>query len=130
MFLQVLQKIEKIKDFFFWLTVHGPCIQGSPSICMGNVFFVVMITSLHCANLLPDERSPVLTWPMCRQFSNPITSIRLSPKSVIALIRNEWEKEAWLIASHTINKLVDLKFSLKRFLQSYDLEGEWPHHSM
>lgn len=46
------------------LTVHGPCIQGSPSICIGKVFFVVIITSLHCANLLPDDRSPVLTCPM------------------------------------------------------------------
>lgn len=65
------------------LTVHGPCIHGSPSICIGKVFFVVSTTSLHWANLRPEALSPVLTWPMCRQFSNPITSIRRSPKSEI-----------------------------------------------
>lgn len=65
------------------LTVHGPCIHGSPSICIGNVFFVVSITSLHCANRRPDARSPVFTSPNWRQFFNPITSIRLSPMSVI-----------------------------------------------
>lgn len=73
---------------------------------MGKVFLVVKITSLHCAKRrtesnnmkivsrsfpgrifiqLPKRRaeafSPVLTCPMCRQFSNPITSIRWSPIS-------------------------------------------------
>lgn len=75
---------------------------------MGKVFLVVKITSLHCAvgrtesnNMkivsrsfpgrifiqLPKRRaeafSPVLTCPMCRQFSNPITSIRWSPISEV-----------------------------------------------
>lgn len=31
------------------LTIEGACIQGSPSICMGKVFLVSRITSLHCA---------------------------------------------------------------------------------
>ena len=70
------------KTFEKKLTVHGPCIHGSPSICIGNLLVVVMVTLLHCANRLPDSRSPVLTWPMCRQLSNPMTSIRLSPISV------------------------------------------------
>lgn len=63
------------------LTVHAPCIHGSPSICMGNVFFVVIMTSEHCANRRPDARKPVRTCPMCKQFSKPITSNRLSPIS-------------------------------------------------
>jgi hypothetical protein len=72
---------------WFWeaLTVLGPCIQGSPSICMGNVFLVVMMTSLHWAKRRPDARRPVRTWPMCRQFSRPITSMRRSPKSEIEI---------------------------------------------
>lgn len=68
--------------WIYLLTVHGICIQGSPSICMGNVFLVLMMTSLHWANRRPEARRPVRTWPMCRQFSRPITSIRRSPKSI------------------------------------------------
>lgn len=66
---------------FLQLTVHGPCIQGSPSICMGNRLLVIMVTLLHWASLLPECRRPVFTWPMCKQFSKPITSMRLSPMS-------------------------------------------------
>lgn len=65
-------------------TEQAPCIQGSPSICIGNVFLVFITTSLHCANLRPDALRPVLTWPMCRQFSRPITSMRWSPISWMA----------------------------------------------
>lgn len=71
-------------EFFtllFQLTVQGPCIQGSPSICMGNRLLVMMVTLLHWASLLPECRSPVFTCPICKQFSRPITSIRLSPMS-------------------------------------------------
>lgn len=69
------------KIFNLELTVQGICIQGSPSICMGNVFLVLMMTSLHCAKRRPEARSPVRTCPMCRQFSRPMTSMRRSPKS-------------------------------------------------
>lgn len=41
----------------------------------------MMVTLLHWASLLPECRSPVFTWPICKQFSRPITSIRLSPMS-------------------------------------------------
>lgn len=32
----------------------GACIHGSPSICIGKVFFVLSIISLHCAKRRPD----------------------------------------------------------------------------
>ena len=68
------------------LTVPGGCSQGSPSTCIGNRFFTLTITWLHCANLFPEDLKPVRTWPMCKQFSKPTTSINLSPISV-----NNWE---------------------------------------
>ena len=66
------------------LTVHGAWHHGSPSTCIGNFFFIFMITEEHCANRFPEERSPVRTWPMCKQFSKPTTSISLSPISKIS----------------------------------------------
>lgn len=62
-------------------TVHGGCIHGSPSICMGNLFLVLITTDEHCARRRPEALSPVLTCPMCRQFSSPMTSMRRSPMS-------------------------------------------------
>ena len=44
------------------LTVQGGWFQGSPSICIGNCFLVLITTLEHCANLLPDDLRPVLTW--------------------------------------------------------------------
>jgi len=64
-----------------YLTVHGGCIHGSPSICMGNVFLVLIATDEHCARRRPEALSPVRTCPMCRQFSSPMTSMRWSPMS-------------------------------------------------
>lgn len=65
----------------FLVTVQGICIQGSPSICIGNVFLVFIIISLHWAKRRPEALKPVRTWPICRQFSKPITSINRSPIS-------------------------------------------------
>ena len=45
-----------------YCTVHGLWFQGSPSICMGNCFLVLITTWLHCASRLPLDRSPVRTW--------------------------------------------------------------------
>merc|ERR1712223_1265868 len=42
----------------------------------------------HWASLFPEERSPVRTWPICRQFSKPTTSILLSPISCTAPLRS------------------------------------------
>ena len=64
------------------LTVQGGCSQGSPSICMGKCFLVLITMDEHWASRFPDDRSPVRTCPMCRQFSRPTTSISLSPISV------------------------------------------------
>lgn len=69
------------KDDFMFCTVHGGCIHGSPSICMGNLFLVLITTDEHCASRRPEALSPVLTCPMCRQFSSPMTSMRRSPMS-------------------------------------------------
>src|SRR5699024_9241494 len=68
-------------NFPLKLTVVGGCIQGSPSICIGNVFLVLITTEEHCASLLPLALNPVLTCPICRQFSSPMTSINPSPIS-------------------------------------------------
>ena len=43
-------------------TVQGLWFHGSPSICMGNCFLVLITTWLHCASRLPLDRSPVRTW--------------------------------------------------------------------
>lgn len=67
-------------------TVVGGCIQGSPSICIGKVFLVFITTDEHWASLRPLALSPVRTWPICKQFSKPIISIRPSPMSEITLI--------------------------------------------
>lgn len=70
-------------------TVVGGCIQGSPSICIGNVFLVLIVTDEHCANLLPLAVMPILTCPICKQLSNPITSISPSPISWIKKFLSE-----------------------------------------
>jgi hypothetical protein len=53
------------KSFDFFknreLTVVGGCIHGSPSICMGKVFLVLITTEEHCASLRPLALRPVLT---------------------------------------------------------------------
>jgi hypothetical protein len=77
--LYAVQLWEGVKINF--LTVQGGCIHGSPSICMGNVFLVLITTDEHCARRRPEALSPVRTFPMCRQFSSPMTSIRRSPMS-------------------------------------------------
>ena len=64
-------------------TVPGGCSHGSPSTCMGKRFFTLTTTWLHCANLLPEDLKPVLTWPIWRQFSRPTTSMSLSPISTV-----------------------------------------------
>jgi len=78
-----------IGTWFLWLIsiVPGGCSQGSPSTCMGNLFLTWTMTWLHWASLLPEDRKPVLTWPIWRQFSRPTTSISLSPISCVA-----WER--------------------------------------
>lgn len=81
----IIINITKQNIFFFQtkiLTVQGGCIQGSPSICIGKVLFVVITTEEHWARRRPDALRPVLTCPIWRQFSRPITSMSLSPISV------------------------------------------------
>lgn len=74
----------------YLLTVVAGCIHGSPSICIGKVFFVFIEMEEHCAKRLPLALNPVLTCPICRQFSNPITSIRPSPISEKLSISAFW----------------------------------------
>lgn len=85
--LSLLSPEFNIYKFSWWwlfeLTVVGGCIQGSPSICMGKVFLVLIMMDEHCANLLPLALKPVLTCPIWRQFSKPITSMSPSPISKI-----------------------------------------------
>ena len=73
-------------------TVHGTWHHGSPSTCIGNFFFVLIISDEHWANRFPDDRSPVRTWPIWRQFSRPTTSICLSPMSVKHLNNRNYER--------------------------------------
>lgn len=50
-----------ILQYNFSLTVVGGCIHGSPSICMGKVFLVLIKMEEHCAKRLPLALNPVLT---------------------------------------------------------------------
>lgn len=49
--------------WFLWVIciVQGGCTQGSPSICIGNLFLVRMTTEEHCASRRPEALSPALT---------------------------------------------------------------------
>ena len=80
-------KNETFLDFFLrnfqTFTVPGGCSQGSPSTCMGNLLLTLTMTWLHWANRLPEDRRPVRTCPIWRQFSKPTTSMSLSPISVM-----------------------------------------------
>ena len=64
--------------------------HGSPSTCIGNFFFIFMITDEHWAKRFPEERRPVRTVPICKQFSKPTTSISLSPISKADKMRACW----------------------------------------
>lgn len=54
-------EIEKIAD--------SQITHGSPSICMGKVFLVVKITSLHCAAEINGKRQ----WEIVARGENSIT---------------------------------------------------------
>lgn len=54
----------------------------------------MMVTDVHCASLLPDDRRPALTCPTCIQDSRPITSINLSPMDWTAVDRSTEGKES------------------------------------
>ena len=116
------------------VTVHGGWFQGSPSICIGNCFLVRITICEHWARRFPDERNPVrtcegredyfwsilltiLTCPMWRQFSRPMTSINLSPISWLAPLRS--------IRSPRLELLDSSPSFFTFFLLNFDLES--PH---
>ena len=116
------------------VTVHGGWFQGSPSICIGNCFLVLITISEHWARRFPDERNPVrtcegredyfwsilltiLTCPMWRQFSRPMTSINLSPISWLAPLKS--------IRSPRLELLDSSPSFFTFFLLNFDLES--PH---
>ena len=121
------------------LTVHGGWSQGSPSICMGTRFLVLMVTVWHWANLRPDDLIPALTWPTWSEPSRPTTSNSLSP---IATKRNRKKNQVngrityplhaftgGLNCPNVLNCLLHLIFGTRKacfsFNNSKPLNGIW-----
>lgn len=90
------------------LIVHGVCIHGSPSICIGSDLLVLISTEEHWASRRPALFSPVYIWPISIAPSKPTTS-------------KSWSLRSWLanfssLASVSVGLLSEPFFSIRRWL--------------
>lgn len=64
--------------------VHGVCIHGSPSICIGRDLLVLITTEEHWASRRPALFKPVYICPISMAPSKPTTSSSWSLRSWLA----------------------------------------------